>query len=81
MKGFVSKGDFGNQSKSLIYDIFILNIVNKQVREKLCTEQKSTPGEALQFAIAFEHALEQQKSIGKPANQIDEDERRTSMPR
>ena len=39
-------------------------MANKQVQEKLCTESKETPAEALQFAIAFEDGLKRHKSYG-----------------
>ena len=35
LNGVASKCDFGNQSESLLYDIFILNMIYKQVQEKL----------------------------------------------
>ena len=37
---------------------------NKQVQEKLCTEPKDNPLDALQFAIAFEDGLKRQKTYG-----------------
>ena len=37
---------------------------NKTVQERLCTEPKEQPQEALRFAIAFEEGISQQKSIG-----------------
>ena len=40
---------------------FVLNLANKQLQEKLCTELKETPAEYLQFANAFEDELERQK--------------------
>ena len=43
-------------------------MANKQVQEPLCKELKITPGEALQFAIAFEDGLKRQKSIGQPGS-------------
>ena len=52
-----AKCDFGNQTEGLVYNVFVLNMANKQVQEKLCTEPKETPAEALQFAIAFEDGL------------------------
>ena len=55
---------FGNQTGGLVYDIFVFNMSNKQVQAKLCTEPKETPGEALQFAIAFEDGLKRQKTYG-----------------
>ena len=45
-----------------MYDIFVLNMANKQVQEKFCTEPKDNPAEALQFAIAFEDGLRRQKT-------------------
>ena len=43
---------------------FVLKMNNKQVQEKLCTEPKENPAEALQFAIAFEDGLKRQNSYG-----------------
>ena len=37
-------------------------MANKQVQEKLCTEQKDTPADALQFANAFEDGLKRQRT-------------------
>ena len=37
---------------------------NKQVQEKLCTEHKDNPLDALQSAIAFEAGLKWQKTYG-----------------
>ena len=58
------KCKFGDRSESLVHDIFVLNMANKQVQEKLCTEPKETPAEALQCAIAFEDGIKRQKSYG-----------------
>ena len=64
LNGLAAKCDFGSQTEGLVYDIFVLNMANKQVREKLCTEPKGNPNEALQFAIAFEDELRRQKTYG-----------------
>ena len=64
LNGLAAKCDFGNQTEGLVYDIFILNMSNKQVQEKLCTESKDYPLVALQFAIAFENGLKRQKTCG-----------------
>ena len=37
---------------------------NKTVQERLCTEQKDQPREALRFAVAFEEGISQQKNFG-----------------
>ena len=64
LNGLAAKCDFSDQTESLVHDIFVLNMANKQVQEKLCTEPKETPAEALQFAIVFEDSLKRQKSYG-----------------
>ena len=55
--GLAAKCNFDNQTEGLVYDIFVLNMSNKQVQEQLCTESKETPAEALLFVIAFEDWL------------------------
>ena len=62
LNGLAAKGNFGDQTESLVHDIFALNMANKQVQEKLCTKPKETPAEAFQFAIAFEDGLKRRKS-------------------
>ena len=42
----------------------VLNMSNKQVQEKRCTEPKDNPADALQFAIAFEDGLKRQRTMG-----------------
>ena len=64
LNGLAARCNFGDQTESLVHDIFVLNMANKQVQEKFCTEPKETPAEALQFAIAFEDGLKRQKSYG-----------------
>ena len=64
LNGLAAKCDLGNQTEGLVYDIFILNMSNKQVQEKLCTEPKDNPLDALQCAIAFEDGLKRQKTYG-----------------
>ena len=64
LNGLAARCDFGNQTEGLVHDIFVLNMNNKQIQEKLCTESKENPAEALQFAIAFEDGLKRQKSYG-----------------
>ena len=59
-----AKCDFGNQAERLVYDIFILNMSNKQVQEKICTEPKDNQLDELQFAIAFEDGMKKQKTYG-----------------
>ena len=56
--------NFGNQTEGLVHDIFVLNLSNELLQEKLGTEPKDTPAEALQFAIAFEDGLKRQKTYG-----------------
>ena len=44
-------------------DAFIEDMQNKTVQERLCTEPKEQPQEALLFAIAFEEGISQQKNF------------------
>ena len=64
LNGLAAKCDFGNQTEGLVYDIFVLNMANKQVQEKLCNEPKDNPADALQFAFAFEDGLKRQRTYG-----------------
>ena len=64
LNGLAAKCDFGNHTEGLVYDIFVLNMANKQVQEKVYTESKDNPVDALQFAIAFEDGLRRQKTYG-----------------
>ena len=64
LNGLAARCNFGDQTENLAHDIIVLNMANKQVQEKLCTEPKQTPAGALQFAIAFEDGLERQKLYG-----------------
>ena len=65
LNGLASECDFGAQTESLVHDIFILNMKNLAVQEKLCTEPKTNPKDALEFAIAYEEGTLRQKSYGE----------------
>ena len=62
LNGMAAECDCGGQTESLVHDISILNMRNSTVQEKLCTEPKKTPKEALDFTIAFEEGSLRQKS-------------------
>ena len=64
LNGLAARCDFGNQTEGLVYDIFVLNMTNRQVQEKLCTEPKENLAEALQFALAFKDGLKRQRTYG-----------------
>ena len=64
LNGLAAKCEFGEQTKTLVHDIFILNMHNKRVQEKLCTEPFENPDDALQFAISYEEGVKRQKSYG-----------------
>ena len=70
LNGLAAKCDFGGQTESLVHDIFILNMRNPVVQERLCTEPKATPKEALEFAIAFEEGSLRQKLYGEAKIEI-----------
>ena len=46
-------------------DVFIVNIMNKDVQQKHCTEPKTTIQEDIEFTIAYEEGTIQQKSFDK----------------
>ena len=54
LTGLASRCDFGEQTNSFIKDAFIQNRTNKIILQRLCTEPKGEPEEALRFAAAFE---------------------------
>ena len=62
--GLAANCEFEWQIISLVYDIFNSNMHNKAVQERLCTEPKSNPNEALQFAVAFEEGVKRQAFDG-----------------
>ena len=64
LKCLAAKCDFSNQTEGLVFDIFVLNKSNEQVQEKLCTESKERPIDALQFAITVEDGLKRQETYG-----------------
>ena len=73
LNGLAAICEFEGQTTSLVYDIFILNMNNPVVQEKLCTEPKSSYVDALQFAIAFERGVNQKRTIAKKETQIKEE--------
>ena len=38
LNGLAARCGFGDQTEGLVHDIFVLNMNNKQIQEKLCTE-------------------------------------------
>ena len=70
LTGLAAKCEFGDQTSSLIMDAFIQNINNKTVHQRMCTEPKDTPDEALRFAVAFEGGISQQRSFGGEVEKI-----------
>ena len=63
LTGLAARCEFEQQTEGLIMDTFIQNIHNKTVQERLCTDPKEQPQEALRFAIAFEERIIQQQSF------------------
>ena len=63
LNGLAALCNFGENSTTLVLDMFILHMNNKKVQEKLCTESKE-PDQALDFAIAFEEGVKRQKAYG-----------------
>ena len=65
INGLAANCNFGNITESLVKDVFIVNMNNKDVQQKLCTEPKSTIADTIQFAISYEEGALQQQSFEK----------------
>ena len=66
LNGLAAMCDFGEITSTLVLDMFILHMNNKEVQEKLCTEPKD-PDQELEFVIAFEEGVKRQKAYGAQA--------------
>ena len=47
-----------------MHDVFILNMNNRKVQEKLCVEPFNDPQEALQYATSYEEGVRRQNTMG-----------------
>ena len=65
LNGLAPKGNFWGITESLVKDVFIVNMANKDVQQKLCTESKTTVQETIQFAISYEEGAIKQQSFEK----------------
>ena len=63
LNGLASKCNFGTITESLVDDVFIVNMINKEVQQKLCTEPKANMNDNKQFAIAYEEGTIRQQSF------------------
>ena len=70
LTGLAPKCEFGDQTNSLILDAFIQNINNETVQQRLCTDPKDIPDEALRFAVVFEEGISQLRSFGREVEKI-----------
>ena len=60
-----AKCNFGQITESLVKDVFIVNMANKEVQQKLCTDPKQTVNGTIQFAIAYGEGTIRQQSFDK----------------
>ena len=63
LNGLASKCNFDTIPESLVKDVFIVNMINKEVQQKLCSEPKLTVNDKVQFAIAYEEGTIRQQSF------------------
>ena len=69
LNGIAANCDFGTQTTGLVYDIIVSYMKNTVGKERLFTEPKDIPEDALNFAVAFEQGAQQKKTICvKPAS-------------
>ena len=65
LNGLAAKCNSGTITESLVKDVFIVNMNNKDVQQKLCTEPKSTIADTIHFAISYEEGALRQQSFEK----------------
>ena len=63
LNGLASKCNFGTITGSLVKDVFIVNMTNEEVQQKLCTEPKTTVNDNIHFATAYEEGTIRQQSF------------------
>ena len=64
LNGLKSRCELGEMTQTLLHDVFILNMNNKKVQEKLCVEPFNDPQDALQYAMSYEEVVKRQKTMG-----------------
>ena len=64
LNGLASRCELGEITQTLVHDVFILNMNNKKVQEKLCVEPFDDPQDALKYAISYEEGVKSQKTMG-----------------
>ena len=64
LNGLASSCELGEITQTLVHDVFILNMNNKKVQEKLCVESYENPQDVLQYAISCEKGIKRQKLLG-----------------
>ena len=64
LNGLASRCELGEITQTLVHDVFILNMNNKKVQEKLCVEPFNDPQDALKYAISYEEGVKTQKTKG-----------------
>ena len=62
LNGLASICELQGLTKSLVHDVFIVNMRNTAVQERLCTEPRDDPEDALKFAIAFEQGVQAERT-------------------
>ena len=64
LNGLASRCELREITQTLVHDVFILNMNNKKVQEKLSVEPNDNPQDAIQYAISYEEGIKRQKSMG-----------------
>ena len=52
LNGLAARCELDEITQTLVHDVFILNMNNKKVQERLCVEPLTNPLDALQYAIS-----------------------------
>ena len=67
LNGLAARCELGDITQTLVHDVFILNMNNKKVQERLCVELFANPLDALQNTVSYEEGVKRQRSMGMSA--------------
>ena len=64
LNGLTARCELREFTQTLVHDVFILNMNNKKVQERLCVKPFANPQDALQYAMSYGEGMKRQKSMG-----------------
>ena len=64
LNGLASRCELGENTQTLVHDVFILNMNNKKGQMNLCVQPYENPQDVLQNVDSYEEGVKRQKSMG-----------------